>query len=374
MILEAMFFVLGVVAASLLALFVTPVVARRAARRTQERLLASLPSNLAEVAAEKDQLRARFAVRQRRLESAIGRLNEKIAARMVESGQQREQIAGLVTRQGELSASLAGLERQMAGAATTLERTEHRLHGASAEVALRGERLVEAAAEIRHLESNVAIRDILTEEQRVELAARETRIDSLSLALSAANATGMTAATARDQLAAELATERARVAELSEHVRGMDAAQSVLATERVERLAELERRADEIETLKATLAQAEQAHHDEVAALQSDLAALRAGNVELQRAMDAGAAPSDLSAARLRARLDEIALQVVRMSEARGPRPLPVQVNGHASGAPRERLAPAANADDAGERLPLRTDPNTLGDRLRAIQRVAARH
>jgi len=137
LILEIMVFVLGAVAASLIALLVTPFVARRTARAAAARLEASLPVSRSEINAEKDRLRARFAAANRRLELAISRLNEKLAARMVEANRQREEIARLVSREGELAGAHANLERRVAELTTTLERAEHRLSAATAEMVLR---------------------------------------------------------------------------------------------------------------------------------------------------------------------------------------------------------------------------------------------
>src|ERR1043166_2642478 len=117
LILEIMVFVLGVVAASLAALVVTPFGARRAARTAAARLEATLPISRSEISADKDRLRARFAASNRRLEVAIGRLNEKLAARMVEANQQREEMARLAAREVDLSAVHANLERRQIGRA-----------------------------------------------------------------------------------------------------------------------------------------------------------------------------------------------------------------------------------------------------------------
>src|SRR6476646_4269887 len=301
-----MVFVLGAVAASLIALLVTPFVARRTARAAAARLEASLPVSRSEINAEKDRLRARFAAANRRLELAISRLNEKLAARMVEANRQREEIARLVSREGELAGAHANLERRVAELTTTLERAEHRLSAATAEMVLHEERLNQRSAELAHLKANISIRDLLSEEQRVELVARDTAIANLQDALNELHSTVANTAAARDQLSTNLVAQGQSVAEREQRILTLEASTTVLQAERAERIAELGRRADEIATLRAELAEARMGH-DEVAALTATVASLRAENVELRRAMAVAAAEAE--------RATEIPSQVVPISE-----------------------------------------------------------
>ena len=59
-----MYFALGLLAAGLLALVVTPAIWRRAMRLARARIEAGVPLTRAEIDADKDQLRAGFADRQ----------------------------------------------------------------------------------------------------------------------------------------------------------------------------------------------------------------------------------------------------------------------------------------------------------------------
>ena len=68
-----MIFALGFLAASLCGLLLLPAVNARAARLSRRRIEARLPLSLSEVAAEKDYLRAQFAVTQRRLSAGSRR-------------------------------------------------------------------------------------------------------------------------------------------------------------------------------------------------------------------------------------------------------------------------------------------------------------
>jgi len=81
-----MYFVIGFLLAALIALAVIPLVHNRAVRLTVRRLEAALPQSMLEVTAEKDQLRAEFAMSTRRLEVKVEELNNRLASQLVELG------------------------------------------------------------------------------------------------------------------------------------------------------------------------------------------------------------------------------------------------------------------------------------------------
>jgi len=68
---------LGFLAASLLALVTIPLIHSRAVRLTLRRIEAATPLSMAEIQAEKDQLRAEFAMSTRRLEINLEQLTAK---------------------------------------------------------------------------------------------------------------------------------------------------------------------------------------------------------------------------------------------------------------------------------------------------------
>ena len=68
-----MFFGIGFFVASLLGLVLIPLVHNRAVRLTMKRLEAATPLSMAEIQADKDQLRAEFAMSTRRLNSRSSR-------------------------------------------------------------------------------------------------------------------------------------------------------------------------------------------------------------------------------------------------------------------------------------------------------------
>src|SRR5947199_9132087 len=80
-----MIFALGFFVAGLLALLFLPAVQRRAARLAARRLEMQLPLSMEEIVAERDQLRAEFAVERRRIEQKLEGDDEDAAAHMGET-------------------------------------------------------------------------------------------------------------------------------------------------------------------------------------------------------------------------------------------------------------------------------------------------
>src|SRR5690349_17942790 len=74
-----MYFALGLLVAGLLALVIMPAVWRRAVRLTKRRIEAATPITMAEFRADKDQLRAEFALSTRRLEMNVETLRKRLA-------------------------------------------------------------------------------------------------------------------------------------------------------------------------------------------------------------------------------------------------------------------------------------------------------
>jgi competence protein ComGC len=70
---------LGFLLASFFFILIAPSFWRRAERLTRKRMEATMPLTLAEIEAEKDQLRASYAVKLRKLEGALNKAREKSA-------------------------------------------------------------------------------------------------------------------------------------------------------------------------------------------------------------------------------------------------------------------------------------------------------
>ena len=110
MIEPVMFFGLGFLAASLVGLIIVPFVHGRAVRLTVRRLEAATPLSMAEIQADKDQLRAEFAMSTRRLEMSVEQMKAKTASQLAEIGKKSEAIGRIKIELGEKTAALFALE------------------------------------------------------------------------------------------------------------------------------------------------------------------------------------------------------------------------------------------------------------------------
>jgi len=87
-----MYFGIGFLVATLLGLLFIPLVHNRAVRLTMKRLEASTPLSITEIRADKDQLRAEFAVSTRRLEMRIEKLKAQTTTQLAEHGKKTDAI------------------------------------------------------------------------------------------------------------------------------------------------------------------------------------------------------------------------------------------------------------------------------------------
>jgi chromosome segregation ATPase len=115
----ALLVAVGFLLAGLLALLFAGPFWRRAVRLTTKRLEATMPMSPADIQADKDQLRAEYAVEIRRLEMAYEREKEHAARFLVERNKHKVEIAEMKARLKALAADLAEREN----ASTVLEQT-----------------------------------------------------------------------------------------------------------------------------------------------------------------------------------------------------------------------------------------------------------
>ena len=106
---------IGLLFGCLLAVAVVPLVQNRSIRPTVRRLEGHLPQSMAEIRADKDLLRAEFAMSTRRLEITIEQLRNKITNQLVELSKKSDVINRLNVERNELRAEVATLRREGAG-------------------------------------------------------------------------------------------------------------------------------------------------------------------------------------------------------------------------------------------------------------------
>ncbi len=105
-----MYFGIGFLTASLLALVSIPLVHTRAVRLTMRRVQAGIPLSMAEIQADKDHLRAEFAMSTCRLEVAMEELRTKVASQLAELGNKTNAISHLKLELAEKTAAIFALE------------------------------------------------------------------------------------------------------------------------------------------------------------------------------------------------------------------------------------------------------------------------
>ena len=184
-----MIFVLGFATAGLLALACLPAVWRRALRLTDRRLRQLVPLSDEEIVAERDTLRATFAVEQRRLEQKLDRSEATRSTLLADLGRRDAAVAALDRRNADGLAHNAALTGERD--ATQRELNEVRAGIGAAEVALydltglaetRRWAVLDAEGRVRDLESTV-------DQGRATIAALETRVMGLESRLSDLNQT-----------------------------------------------------------------------------------------------------------------------------------------------------------------------------------------
>ena len=105
-----MYLAIGFLVSMLFGLMIVPLVHNRAVRLTTRRLEAATPLSMAEIQADKDQLRAEFAMSARRLEMSVDQLKNKTTSQFAELGKKTDAINRMKIELGEKNATIFALE------------------------------------------------------------------------------------------------------------------------------------------------------------------------------------------------------------------------------------------------------------------------
>src|SRR6476469_9983435 len=119
-----MFVGIGFLVAGLLVIGVIPLVHARAVRLTMKRLEAVTPMSMAEIQADKDQLRAEFAMSTRRLEMSVEQMKAKTTGQLAEIGKKTDAINQLKKELGEKTAAIFSFESREKNLRDQLHATE----------------------------------------------------------------------------------------------------------------------------------------------------------------------------------------------------------------------------------------------------------
>ncbi|MFG1296461.1 hypothetical protein [Xanthobacter variabilis] len=204
MIEQIMYFALGALIATLVALLVLPAVWHRAVRLTTRRVEAAVPVSLFEVQADKDQQRAFFALNQRRLELQADTMREAIAAHAATIEHQRlkimeleqakaaleEQSRRLEGLNAEQAVLIGELQDQVADRAATAGRLDAEMGARLTDLTEANEIIARLQADVERLTATLSTRDdqvrALEADQARLLTEGGTTSDSSDLALRAA--------------------------------------------------------------------------------------------------------------------------------------------------------------------------------------------
>ncbi len=417
-----MFFGIGFFVAALVGLVVVPLVHNRAVRLTMHRLEAATPLSMAEIQADKDQLRAEFAMSTRRLEVAVEGLRTKSTSQLAELGKKGDAINRLKIELGEKTATIFALEARDKALRDQLRVTEEEFAVKTSAMLDAQRALTEKEAEVARVLASFDEQSSINEAQKVELVALKTQVDALKGRVDEANNELRIVEDRRDaervELKAatqELTEERGKVENLGRRVGELEHALVAQTTEAEilgRRAADMENRlgeqmrllAESDAALKQMRGEMEVARKTEsdlraaVAELDARASAatqqLRAENAQLlaenERTKDErDRALRDLSTLKreteenwnaerienslMRERINDVAAEIARLSSAlEGPNS-PIDAILAAETA-RDRAAQAGQPDAGsghGEAAPA---GGNLAERIRALQTQATRH
>src|SRR5690242_17001612 len=119
-----MYLAIGFLISMLFGLMIVPLVHNRAVRLTTKRMEAATPLSMAEIQADKDQLRAEFAMSARRLEMSVEQLKNKTTSQLAELGKTTGAIHRLKVELGEKNATIFSLEAREKAVEEQLRATE----------------------------------------------------------------------------------------------------------------------------------------------------------------------------------------------------------------------------------------------------------
>src|SRR5437588_4879399 len=174
-----MYFGLGFLAASLLGLIIVPFVHGRAVCLTVRRLEAATPLSMAEIQADKDQLRAEFAMSTRRLEMSVEQLKAKCTSQLADIGKKSDAIGRLKLELGEKTAHLFALEAKERQLTEQVQGFEPDLASKTKAFELAQRALADREAELAQLTAKYHETSVSAESQRVELVALRAQAEAL---------------------------------------------------------------------------------------------------------------------------------------------------------------------------------------------------
>jgi len=415
-----MYLAIGFLVSMLFGLMIVPLVHNRAVRLTTRRLEAATPLSMAEIQADKDQLRAEFAMSARRLEMSVDQLKNKTTSQLAELGKKSDAINRMKLELGEKNATIFSLEAREKAVKEQLRATEEEFTAKTESLRDAEQALKDKQIELAKLNAELSDRSMTADTRQIELVAVRAQIDSLKSRVGDAEKEFAETQARLEQersdsekATRELAAARSRVENLSQRVTDLDR-QLIVQVKEAEMLGN---RINDLEARLATqgkmlaerdfennqLRQAREAAERTVKALQDELAAANSGKgpaleklkaekaaveeqlrvarderAKLQRDINAiqqqaesSWATERMENALLRERINDIAAEVAKLAmQLEGPNS-PIEAMLAAEPAPPPK--PAKPANGAGANTGVSEGGGTLAERIRALQSHASR-
>ena len=415
-----MYLAIGFLVSMLFGLMIVPLVHNRAVRLTTRRLEAATPLSMAEIQADKDQLRAEFAMSARRLEMNVEQLKNKTTSQLAELGKKSDAINRMKIELGEKNATIFSLEAREKAVKEQLRATEEEF-AAKTELLRNAEQaLTDKQGELARINHELNDRSMTADSRQVELVAVRTQIEELKGRVGDAEKEFSTtqARLAQERADSERATHelseaRSRVENLSQRVTDLDR-QLIVQVKEAEMLGN---RVNDLEARLATqgkmLAEREyennqlrQANENteraarelreeiaatnggkspiveklrsEKAAVEEQLRVARDERAKLQRDINAIQQQAESSwqtermeNALLRERINDIAAEVAKLAmQLEGPNSA---IEAMLAAEPAVPKTPAKPANDVTGAAAISEGGGTLAERIRALQSHASR-
>jgi chromosome segregation ATPase len=414
-----MYLAIGFLVSMLFGLMIVPLVHNRAVRLTTRRLEAATPLSMAEIQADKDQLRAEFAMSARRLEMSVDQLRSKTTSQLAELGKKSDAINRMKIELGEKNATIFGLEAREKAVKEQLRATEEEF-AAKTEMLRNAEKaLTDKQGELAKINHELSDRSMMADSRQVELVAVRAQIDELKNRVGDAEkefaATQARLAQERrdsENATRELNDARGRVENLSQRVTDLDrqlviqvkeaemlgnrvndlearlATQGKLLAEREYENTQLKQARDAAERTAKELrlevdalslggnSAAFEKLRSEKAAVEEQLRVARDERARLQRDINAiqqqaesSWATERMENALLRERINDIAAEVAKLAiQLEGPNSA---IEAMLAAEPAAPKAPAPANDTVAASAP--EGGGTLAERIRALQSHASR-
>jgi chromosome segregation ATPase len=417
---SVMYFGIGFLVAALLFLLFVPLVHNRAVRLTMSRLEAATPLSIAEIRADKDQLRAEFAMSTRRLEMSVEKMKTKTTTQLAELGKKSDAINHLKKELGEKTATIFALEARDKSLRDQLRATEEEFQIKSGSLREAESQLADKEAELTKLLGELGERSLIADSQRTEIAGFRTQVEAMKVSVAdyeraveeterrltreraEAETAGneLTAArgklgdlgTRTTELERQLFVHQTEAEVLNRRVQELEARLGDQGRVLAERDYQLERLRNELEGARKIEADlrselttsgsrsgtAVERFRSDITQLEAQLAAAIEERTKLQREVgtmkrdtESTWAAERVENALLRERINDVAAEVARLTAAlEGPgspiESMLIEASSPPAASSRGQAA-AENGDSAAE------NKNTLADRIRALQSTASR-